>query len=800
MKDYPVIKISLFFIAGIIVAHFTDTSQSVYLILFFTALIFAVILKFIKRTNLIEAAASIVIYTAIFSSAVLITLMQQENLHYLPDDLYKEKDVTAYGTVTSVDLFREYEIRFELQCDSVLTKDKKFNKPVTLLCRIRDTNNKKLRRVYENLLPGNYISFNGNYSKGRERRNPGEFDYDKFLKSKGISGLITAYQTSGMKKISDVNVLQQASLFSLRRFLDDTISRLHDDKTASLLKGLLLGDRSEISYETKIEFINSGVIHVLAVSGLHVGYILLIFIVLFGRFNLYTRSFLMITGLIIYMFITGLPPSVFRASVMAIILILAFLTNRSTNLFNSLFLAALIILLLDTRELFNPGFQLSFSAVFSIAAIYPFIQRKIELMKIKRRWLKYILLFLAVSLSAQLGTLPFTLAYFGKLSMVALAANLVVIPLIGLIVGIGIITLLISFITPFAAVYASANELFTNFLFWIVSLTGNLDFSHIRIINFSLFDAIVYYIFLIVFFYAFVKFESTAARIIVLFLISGNLMLFLSLDNKDLLTKNELNVLVIDVGQGDAILVKFPNGKTALIDAGDANPFFDNGERIIAPLLDYLGIDKINYGYISHLDADHYGGFHSLIQSGRIESIIKPLKDTSLTKDIKFENFLLKHSIPIYYYSREIKKEGNTNLYILNDDSDSVYQKLSTNDKSGVVKIVFGNTTFLFTGDIERKAEAYYSGRYKQMLKSDVLKVAHHGSKTSSTEKFIQYAEPEISLISVGIQNKFKHPSESVVERLKTSGSKVLRTDLMSAILLKSDGERIKIVDWKKEF
>jgi competence protein ComEC len=799
MKDYPVIKISFFFIAGILVSHFIEPPQPFYLYIFLLALVLALILKLMRQNKFISIASSLVIYIAIFSAAVLLALMQKENIHYLPADLYKEKDVTAYGKVTSVELFREYEIRFKLLCDSVHTKDVKFIKQVTLLCRIRDTDQKKLRRAYENTLPGNYISFNGTYSKGREKRNPGEFDYDKFLKSQGISGIITAYQTSGMKKISEYNVEPQTSLFILRRYVDDMISNLHNDKTASLLKGLLLGDRSEISYDTKNEFINSGVIHVLAVSGLHVGYILLIFIVVFGRFNLYMKSFLTIAGLILYMFITGLPPSVFRASVMAIILILAFLTNRSTNLFNSLFLAALIILLLDTQELFNPGFQLSFSAVFAIAAIYPIIQRKIDLLKLKHGWIKYILLFMAVSLSAQLGTLPFTLVYFGKLSLVALVVNLFVIPLIGLIVGIGIVTLLFSFFTPLAAVYASSNELFSSILFSVVSFSGNLDFSHLRIINFTLYDAVVYYLLLLTFFFCMIKFQKIISRIIVSVLITVNLMLFLSLDNKELLTKNELNIFIIDVGQGDAILIKFPNGKTALVDAGDANLFFDNGERIVAPLLDYLGIEKINYGYVSHLDADHYGGFHSLIKSGRIEHVVKPLKDTSLAKDVKFEKFLSQHEVPFSYYQRGIQKEGNTNIYIFNDDNDVIYKKLSTNDKSGVVKIVFGNTDFLFTGDIERKAEVYYAERYKQMLKSHVLKVAHHGSKTSSAEKFIQFVEPKISLISVGIQNKFKHPSEQVIERLKSSGSEILRTDLMSAILLRSDGKKIKIIDWKKD-
>jgi competence protein ComEC len=253
---------------------------------------------------------------------------------------------------------------------------------------------------------------------------------------------------------------------------------------------------------------------------------------------------------------------------------------------------------------------------------------------------------------------------------------------------------------------------------------------------------------------------------------------------------------MIDVGQGDAILIKFPDGKTALIDAGSADYKFDNGERVILPLLDHLGINKIDYGLVSHIDLDHYGGFISLINENKISRIYKPYLDTSFSKDVKFEKFLKAREIPVTYYEKGIIKSPAGRIYILNDFDRGV--KLTTNNGSGLLKIVYGKNSVLFTGDLEHRAEDHYLIDYGSFLKSDVLKVAHHGSKNGSSEEFISIVQPKISLISDGIKNKFGHPAEVVLQRLKKAGSSIARTDKSGAILLRSDGDNIFAVDWRK--
>jgi competence protein ComEC len=406
-------------------------------------------------------------------------------------------------------------------------------------------------------------------------------------------------------------------------------------------------------------FINAGVIHVLAVSGLNVGFIALIFLLVFGRMNLFFRSGITIAGLIFYLVLTGATPSVFRATVMAVVLIIAYLSNRSTHLINSIAIAALVILVIDPNELYDAGFQLSFSAVISMMLIYPYIERIIDQMSVKNKIVKYFLVAIGLSLSAQIGTLPFTFYYFSKFSTVSLFANLIVIPAIGLITGIGIVTLIISPLIPILSIYyGSANNILTGWLFDIINFAGSLKFSYVSIYDYSLLDSILFYVISFITIILYMKLEHKVLKIITVVLFIVNIFVYSKIDDIELLPDNYLSIMMIDVGQGDSFIIKFPNGKTALVDAGNTTSTFDNGERVIVPLLNYLGIKKVDYGIVSHIDTDHYGGFVELLLQGMIGEVFKPEIDTSISKDKRFEKFVRERGIPISYYKE--KKMKNT--------------------------------------------------------------------------------------------------------------------------------------------
>lgn len=796
MKDYPVIKLTIIFIVGILSAEFFQINLSFVIIIFLVSAILILLLKKYEANTYYSLLAFLSTGILIFSIGNLLAKENKISFNSYLSKIDKVKNTIAFGEINKIDLLKKDQLNFYLSVDSMKSDDFYIKDEFLLLCKIK-ASNKKLVLLHTYLKPGNYLELRGYYYKGREERNPGEFDYDAYLKSKGILGILNGNDISSIKILNAESNFFTNLIFQVRKQIDFQIKKFHSPETASLLRGLLLADRGEINYEVKQQFINSGVVHVLAVSGLHVGYIILIFLFVFGRFNLFLRSILTIVGLLCFMFITGVPPSVFRATVMAIVIITAFLSNRSTNVINSISIAALIILVINPNEIYNPGFQLSFSAVLSIAIIYPHLEKMISTWNIHNKILKYVLVFLGVSLSAQIGTLPFTLLYFNQFSVIALATNLIVIPAIGVIIATAIVTLVFSSFLPFIAIYfATANDLITKWVLSLIKLSGELSFSHIKLFNYSVIDLIIFYLMLGVLLYYLPRFSKIISKAVLFALVILNIFFLSSLDDVDLMPDNCLSVIMIDVGQGDSFLIKFPNGKTALIDAGNTTITFDNGERVITPLLEYLGIKKIDYGIISHIDSDHYAGFVSLVLNGLVKEIYKPEIDSSLSKDVTFEKFLRENGVPINYFSEKKMQIGNVALYFLFDKRVESIAGESTNNRSGIMKLVYGENSFLFTGDAEKNVENIYVSKYKKFLDSDVLKAGHHGSKTSSSELFLDYVTPQYSLISADFKNKFGHPAKEVIQRLRMHNSTIFRTDLQKAILLRSDGSKIKLIHW----
>ena len=797
MKDYPAIKIAIAFIIGILLNEFFAVNILIIIILIVIPIFLFFISKHYKLFTKLKLLLSFLVLVLIISLGNYYAELNSIKKNTFFDNIYSEDNVTTYGKVKKIELQRSDKIIFYLSTDSIRSETFLVKDNLTFLCNVKDTS-ANLEELYAELHSGNVVAVSGTYYKGRDQRNPGEFDYNNYLFSKNITGILYVNQKSDISFRDRRTDFFADLIFQVRKFIDSKFTELHSKETAALLRGLLLADRGEIDYETKTQFINSGVIHVLAVSGLHVGFIALIFYFLFGRFNIILRSVLTIAGLIIFMLITGVPPSVFRATVMAVVIILGFATNRSTNLFNSLAIAALILLLINPNELFLPGFQLSFSAVLAIGAIYPLIEKGIKRFRIHNTILKYLILFMGVSFSAQLGTFPFTLIYFGKISVIALFTNLLVIPAIGVIIGIAFFTLIIGLISPFIATYyAIANELITSLLFKLIAFTGDLSFSHIVLRAYSFLDALIFYFFLILVVYYLPRFRSVIAAVIIIFLSIANIYFISSIDDEELLAENKLSILMIDVGQGDSFLVKFPNNKTALIDAGNVTMNFDNGERIVMPLMEYFGINKIDYGIVSHIDTDHYGGFISLLLNNKIKEIYKPGIDTSSIKDAKFEKFLKEYNIPVSYYDMQTIQTGNSKVYILNNNNYFSGENITSNERSGIIKIVYGNNSIIFTGDAGKETEYIYTSIYKKFLDSDVLKVGHHGSESSTSVEFLDFVSPKISLVSAGINNSYGHPAGKVLNRIEDSGSEILRTDKEGAIILQSDGFTFKKINWK---
>ena len=752
----------------------------------------------IIKTKIIEIPSfTYSLFPVFFFGMLLFYFQNKDEVHYPVAEQFV-KDVKMVGRITDIEMKRKLDFKFKLVTDSIITANKKVTGKYVIICRVKAGDTIEFLNLYKKLNPGNVISIKGVYNKGKDTRNPGEFDYRAYLLKQGVTGFLS------VKNPKDVEILRStvspfpSLIFSVRKSIAERIDELQKPQAVGLIKGLLLGDKSEIDNETKMEFINSGVAHVLAVSGQQVGFIAVIFIILFGRVNIYLRTTLTIITLILFLLITGLQAAVLRATIMALVVFAASLSNREINAWNTIAIAALAILLIDVNQLFDPGFQLSFVAVMATIGLYPYFSTWLKELNLKNKFVKAILVMFFMSLAAQIGVLPFINYYFGKISIIALISNLFVIPGISIILANGLLTLFVSTVSLQAAnIFASAGDGLIAFLYWLIKISATQDFSFIRVPNFTLQDSIIFYGFLFFLIFTLRYIKRMFTKLLLIFLIAVNTVVFCSLDNKNLLPDDKLSVMMIDVGQGDSFLIKLPNGKTVIIDGGSSQFNYDNGARVIIPLLDYLGIAKIDYGIISHMDTDHFAGLVSLVNENRINEIFKPDLDSTDKNDLYFEQLLAIKKIPYKYFRDTVVTDEKARVYFLCDTHKSPINTFKINDRSGIVKIVYGKTSLLFVGDAHIKMEKYLTSHWKNFLDTDVLKIGHHGSKTSSGENFLNFVLPNISLVSVGEQNKFGHPSQVVLDRLDKLHSQIFRTDDEGAVILQSDGDQIKKIDWK---
>lgn len=638
-----------------------------------------------------------------------------------------------------------------------------------------------------------------------DERNPGEFSYREYLKLNNIYALIFVRGYSNVQFIGTPkpNIFFQYAVFPVKDFITRTITTVMKGDEANFLIGLLLGDRTDISEEIKTAFMNTGTIHVLAVSGSHVILVVAIIYFLFGllRIPLKLKIIATIAALIFYTYLTGATPSVVRASIMSIIVLLGKYFEQRIDGYNVLGLSAVIIFLFDPKQLFDVGFQLSFSAVFSLIYFYPKLKLLIEKIPDKYEEFKiisWLLKALAVSVAAQVGTIPFTAYYFGKVSIISFAANLFVVPLVELIVTIGLAGALLGVFSMWiASCFSEVNNYLALFTLNLVKLTNQIPYATVNTALFGWRETALYSIIVLwLFNLRDVLFQK---KLIFASLIAANIFLFLSFAQ----SKNHpLRVTFLDVGQGDASVIQFPTGEVLVVDAGPITADFDAGEKTVAPFLLKNGITTITALLTSHPHADHLGGIPYLLKNFSVSETIDPNQKAESKLFQEYEHLKAATAQTSAEGGMRLLSLPNVRLYCFHPtekflDTDSSNRYSDLNESSVVFKLQYGTTSFLFTGDAEVPAEEHLSAVYKNFLKSDILKAGHHGSITSSSEIFLDYVQPKEVVVSVGKFNKFKHPSKVVLERYRQRKIRIRRTDEEGAVIFESNGETISTVLWK---
>jgi competence protein ComEC len=690
-------------------------------------------------------------------------------------------------------------VRFVAEAESVATGGvlKSVHGPVAVVLR-RDTIG---RTEDSTLVVGRSLSLDGELAFPARARNPGEFDFREYLMIHGIHAEM--FQAAGTR--ADVHPIDYGGIVDrcvvpVRSAIAARIDSLFAGEEATFLRGLIIGDRSELGMDMKSAFINSGVMHILAVSGLHVAVVVLMLLALVRPMRLpdLAEFALLAACLLYYIPLTGGSPSVARSVLMALVMLGGKVVQRKVDMINTLAVSAIVLLLIDAKQLMDPGFQLSYMAVLALVVGFPRLN-------VRKRggWIIRIVKLgaaaVAVSVAASLGTFPVTAFHFGRISIIGIAANVIVVPLSNAVLGLGMLAVAASFVSGWVgSAYAAAAHVCTQLLLEVVRWFGSIPFASTSV-SLGVAGMVLSYLALGLLLGCASRRYRRAAIIAACLAVDAGMAYWIVRPAPEPV----LRVTVLDVGQGDAIVVEFPDESAMVLDAGPALRITDMGATVVMPFLRRNAIRELSAVLVSHPHEDHLGGMPSVLRSERVRSAI----DAGFGRDGRLAAQYVRLCDSLHldrqavHAGEVLPSPGTCRLYLLHPTAAAAREQAQggsgLNNQSLVLKLVYGSTSILLSGDAERESEAELVRLYGDFLRSDVLKAGHHGSATSSTEEYLAAVRPKRVVISVGRRNRFHHPSPAVIERLKASGSEVLRTDESGAIVLESDGRVWRTVAWR---
>ncbi len=631
-------------------------------------------------------------------------------------------------------------------------KQKSDSEYVSYNARVLSINNYKLKEeentiIYvkeENEVKENSVAqFTGRIADNRFSKNRMMFNYDNYLKSKKIGAVVFLKGDANTLK-EDVSWFRDLSV-DFKNYTENTFYDKLDKENADIILSIILGNSDYLDESTYDGIKEMGLAHIFAVSGTHIALMYVFLITLFRHFLNYRLSWVLTWVLIwLYGFLIGFPVTVLRALVMFTVLFGAEMFYRKYNSLNSIGLAALILTLYNPFWITDAGFLLSFMAALSLIFYNRYI---LKYVLYKNIILKSISLYLFL----QLFTLPVVAYYFNYLPLMGIFYNLVLIHIFLIIIIFGFIILLTNgFLSNFLSIPFKIFDYLLYCLKYIISLADNIAYNGVIIPTMSVCEIIFFYIVLAAILYFLSCNNFRIKKCVINILLSFCILDFIIIPFMD----NKLYFNVVDANQGLFTTVKYKN-VNLIFDCGSNKSGF--GEYTAVPYLTKHGIRTIDGVFISHWDEDHYSGLKEIINNNiKIKKIFS-----------SFDNDEYKVNI--------LKKENFSNIderlkiEILWPDKN--YIGKSTNNGSMVILMSFDDIKIFMAGDIEKEAEDMLLG----LEHADILIVPHHGSKTSSTDSFVNMLKPDLAVISYG-NNNYGMPSEEVISRYERNKSTILTT------------------------
>ena len=706
------------------------------------------------------------------------------------------------GTVLSQPANIKFGISLPLKVDKILSEEN----------YIPDIQSKILLRIYKNtdeeIIPGTRLKLKAKLRPFSNFLNPGSFDYEKTMISQGFLCLATADSKT------EVKILEKAGL----SFFDNSLEKLRfpirnlfskiitDEKNRGIMNALILGERQEISSELKDIFSKTGISHILAVSGLHMGLIAFIVFHVLKKFFLCVPFLLRrmnvvkiiapLTFIIVFIYaaLIGFQISAQRSLIMIGIYLCAIFLGREKEIWSSLALAGIIIISIDPDALWSISFHMSFSAVAGLllftVPMLNHLEKTINTISILwcRPLIKRTSELVCATIGANLALIPILAANFHQISLSAIPANIIALPVLGLIVlPAGLFAAFIVHVSNKLAVLALfVADYGTGIIIKAADFFSSIPFSFFWMSSFSIAGILCYYAAVLMAFYGKPGSRIKKALVFMILLISIESGLTLwAVRKTDILT-----VTFLDVGQGNSAVIKFPDGKIMLVDGGGfSGNDFDTGRNIIAPFLWHERYNKVDYIALSHPQQDHMGGLAFIAEVFAPEQFWYNGDRSSALSYQKLMNIINERSIKILLPDDLAKplEIGGAIVNLINPgrEYNPSDQSRNLNRNSLILKISYGNISVMLPGDIERVSEKSILSKYSpEELKSAVLLVPHHGSKSSLTEHFLKAVDPVLSVISAGRYNRFGFPHEETLNKLKGRNNTVLRTDIDGAITI----------------
>ena len=758
-----------------------------------------------------KQALIIIIIFSIISNSIVI----YKNIEY--EKSFKDEEILeGTAVVLSQKEEKDYNYTYKIK----LLKGKNKNKCLYL----------KIDKKQEvNLEYGDKIFITGEFQEPQGMRNEGGFNYKEYLKSLNIYGSVKAKNIKVIEQ-NKGNIFMNFT-YKISDEIKENIEEFMGEKYSGLLIGLLLGDSSKIDENMEENFKITSLTHILAVSGAQVSYIIVaMYSLLKRKIGIQKTRVVIIASLIFYTALTGFSPSIVRAGIMGIILMISGLVFRKNDIINSIAISLFFMLVYNPFLLENVGLQLSYLGTIGIIGFNKTIILILKNIQIRNRKWKYkinrklILLIskikeiLAVTMSASLAVVPVMIYHFNLFGTYFLITNLLASIIIGPITLLGTLLVIISFISINIAKILSYILKFLIDILLFISSFSKLPISKIYIPTPKISFIIIIYLSLIISLFIYKVFHernpnTTILRVrnllalvkykfkqnrndIIKRIVIINIVIFLCI----IFIPRDIQINFVDVGQGDSTFIITPKNKTILIDGGGSNTgSFDVGENTLLPYILDKGYNKIDLMIISHFDSDHVGGLLTILEEIKVEKILIAKQEEQSENYKRFLNIVKEKNIPVIIgkEGEKINIEKDLYLDILFPESEQIEENM-INNNSLVFNMHYNNFSMLFTGDIEEIAEKrIIEITNKSRLKADIIKIPHHGSKTSSTRELLERVLPKIALIGVGKDNLFGHPSSETIDKLNELKIKTYRTDINGEIMInvnKSGIRRIRTI------